>query len=284
MKQAMSLPIAVNGALMPDAHYGYGLPIGGVLATKEAIVPYGVGVDIGCRMCLSIFNTKPDYLEKNKSKLKKVLQENSRFGKNRFKDNYRDDPFFDRPEFKDIGLLRVLKDKAYKQIGSSGGGNHFVDFGLVEITDSNNDLNLPVGSYFSLLTHSGSRGMGASIANTYTNIAMRKRNLQKNIAHLSWLNMNEQEGQEYWIAMNMAGDYASACHHHIHRRVKKALGLKPLHMIENHHNFAWKEELADGSEVFVHRKGATPAHKGDWGIIPGSMTLLHMAQHELFLE
>ena len=71
--------------------------------------------------------------------------------------------------------------------------------------------------------------------------------------------------------MNLAGDYASACHHHIHRRLGKALGVEPLAMVENHHNFAWKELLADGTEAIVHRKGATPAGKGVLGIIPGSM-------------
>ncbi|WMX16001.1 RtcB family protein [Aureispira sp. CCB-E] len=272
MKQAMSLPITADGALMPDAHYGYGLPIGGVLATKDAIIPYGVGVDIGCRMCLSIFDAQGSYIKDNTSQLKRIIQDNSRFGKTTFDDNKRNDAIFDRSEFKEIGLLRSLIDKAYQQIGSSGGGNHFVEFGWVEIKEANNDLNLPIGNYLALLSHSGSRGLGAKIANTYTNIAMKKRNLPKSTAHLSWLHMNEHEGQEYWIAMNLAGDYASACHHHIHRRIQKALGIKQLHQIENHHNFAWKEQLADGSAVFVHRKGATPAHKGAWGIIPGSMT------------
>ena len=72
--------------------------------------------------------------------------------------------------------------------------------------------------------------------------------------------------------MNLAGDYASACHHQIHRRLSKALGEKPLAMVENHHNFAWKEKLSNGEEVIVHRKGATPASKDTLGIIPGSMT------------
>ncbi len=272
MKQAMRLPVSVNGALMPDAHYGYGLPIGGVLATKDAIIPYGVGVDIGCRMCMSIFEVDESYLQQHSSKLKKIIQDNSRFGRSVFDDNKREDALFDRPEFDSFGLIRSLKDKAYTQIGSSGGGNHFVDFGIVEIKEVNNDLELPLGNYLALLTHSGSRGFGAKIANTYTNIARKKRNLPKNVAHLSWLYLNEEEGQEYWTGMNLAGDYASACHHHIHRRIKKALGMQPLKMLENHHNFAWKEELPDGTEVFVHRKGATPAHKGEWGIIPGSMT------------
>lgn len=272
MEQAMSLPVAVNGALMPDAHHGYGLPIGGVLATENALIPYGVGVDIGCRMSLSIFEAQEGFLNSNKDKLRQIIVDNSRFGRATFEDNKRDDAFFDRPEFSQLPLLRRLQDKAYTQIGSSGGGNHFVEFGLVKITARDNDFGLELGNYLALLTHSGSRGFGAMIANTYTQIAMKQHNLPKSIAHLSWLDINSQAGQEYWLAMNLAGDYAAACHHHIHRRVSQALGMTALHNIENHHNFAWKEMLPNGKEVFVHRKGATPAHQGEWGIIPGSMT------------
>ncbi len=272
MENAMRLPIVADGALMPDAHYGYGLPIGGVLATEEAVIPYGVGMDIGCRMSLSIFEAKADFIENNSLLLKKILQDNARFGKAIFEDNKRDDILFDRPEFNSFGLLRRLRDKAYSQIGSSGGGNHFVEFGALQIKEPTNEFGLAEGNYLALLTHSGSRGFGATIANTYTKIAMKKRNLPKQVAHLAWLNMNEQEGQEYWLAMNLAGDYASACHHHIHKRITNALGMEVCFNVENHHNFAWKDTLANGKEVYVHRKGATPAHKGEWGIIPGSMT------------
>src|SRR5690606_7946513 len=90
--------------------------------------------------------------------------------------------------------------------------------------------------------------------------------------NLAWLDLNTEAGQEYWIAMNLAGDYASANHHQIHERMSQSLGEKPLFMVENHHNFAWKEQLSDGSEIIVHRKGATPAGEGVLGIIPGSMT------------
>ncbi len=93
----------------------------------------------------------------------------------------------------------------------------------------------------------------------------------KELSHLSWLDLNTEAGQEYWIAMNLAGDYASACHHDIHNRIAIELGAEALFVVENHHNFAWKEKLADGTEAIVHRKGATPAGKGVLGIIPGSM-------------
>jgi tRNA-splicing ligase RtcB len=271
MKNAMQLPVVVDGALMPDAHHGYGLPIGGVLATENAVIPYAVGIDIGCRMCLSVYACQEDFFNEKRVELQQILVNNSRFGTETFDDKLRQDDFFDRAEFGDLKLLQQLKDKAYQQIGSSGGGNHFVDFGLVEV-EEDNELGLEVGKYLALLTHSGSRGFGAKIAQYYSKIARQKRQLPKELAHLSWLEMEEAEGQEYWLAMNMAGDYASACHHHIHQRIEQALGVDRLLRIENHHNFAWKDQLANGQEVFVHRKGATPAHQGELGIIPGSMT------------
>lgn len=270
MDMAVRLPVAAAAALMPDAHSGYGLPIGGVLATDNAVIPYGVGVDIGCRMCLSVFPLPADFLEKNRSRLSLILQENTAFGYGEQRKPM-DDPIFERPEFRELEVVRSLKDKAFRQIGSSGSGNHFVEFGLVEILEQDPKLPLAKGHYMALLSHSGSRNLGATIAKHYTNLAMKNCPLPKAAKHLAWLGLDTQEGQEYWLAMNLAGDYASACHHHIHARMAKALGEQPLAMVENHHNFAWKEQLANGQEVIVHRKGATPAGKGVLGIIPGSM-------------
>jgi len=113
--------------------------------------------------------------------------------------------------------------------------------------------------------------MGAGIAAHYTRVAKELCKLPAEAQNLAWLSLDNAEGQEYWLAMNLAGDFASACHHHIHKRIAKALGEKPAAMVENHHNFAWKE-IHDGREVIVHRKGATPAGKGVLGVIPGSMT------------
>lgn len=271
MFTAMRLPVTVQGALMPDAHQGYGLPIGGVLATENSVIPYGVGVDIGCRMCLSLYDIPTQRLEGERDKFKNLLGEHSRFGLETF-EHPMDDPIFSRDEFKYVKIARENRDKAYQQIGSSGGGNHFVEFGVARLTDENNEFGLPIGEYLAVLSHSGSRGMGAKIAQHYTKIAMQKCRLPKEARHLAWLTLDSEAGHEYWAAMNLAGDYASACHDHIHRRLAKALGEKPLARVENHHNFAWKEKLANGQEVIVHRKGATPAGKGVLGIIPGSMT------------
>ncbi|MEM9821151.1 MAG: RtcB family protein [Bacteroidota bacterium] len=271
MDVAMRLPVAIGGALMPDAHHGYGLPIGGVLATENAVIPYGVGMDIGCRMCLSIYEVSGDYLEKNKYQLKKDLREHTRFGQKEH-DLPMDDAVLERKEFSEIPLLRQLKNKAYRQIGTSGSGNHFVEFGIVQIDEHDDKVGLEYGQYLGLLSHSGSRGLGANVARHFTNLAMEQCRLPKAAKHLAWLDLSSEAGMEYWLAMNLAGDYASACHHHIHARLSKALGLQPVSRIENHHNFAWKEKSPDGKDLIVHRKGATPAGKGVLGIIPGSMT------------
>lgn len=181
MKTAMRLPVAVAGALMPDAHQGYGLPIGGVLATKNAVIPYGVGVDIGCRMCLTIYPAPADFIGQNRERLRTILLDNTRFGRATFR-HPTGHAVIDRPEFRDIPMLRNLKDRAYSQLGSSGGGNHFVEFGTVEIQEAPNEFNLASGAYLAILSHSGSRGMGATIAGHYTKVAMaacplpRKRN------------------------------------------------------------------------------------------------------------
>ena len=270
MDIAAKLPVAKKVALMPDAHQGYGLPIGGVLATENAIIPYGVGVDIGCRMCLTFYDLKPAFLEKNRNKLKDILIENTAFGLDE-QNSRSDDPVLDRKEFREIAVVKNLRQKAWHQLGSSGSGNHFVEFGIVEIEEIKNEWNVDPGEYLAILSHSGSRGLGANIARYYTKLAMEKCPLPKEAKHLAWLDLDSEEGQEYWLAMNLAGDYASACHHNIHERLSRALGEKPIGMVENHHNFAWKERLEDGTNVIVHRKGATPAGHGVLGIIPGSM-------------
>jgi tRNA-splicing ligase RtcB len=274
METAMRLPIAVAGALMPDAHQGYGLPIGGVLATDaNTVIPYAVGVDIACRMCLSIFDLPASMTETESKLLKKVLVENTHFGIGSESNRRLDDSLFDRPEWRATKPIRDLRDKAYRQLGTSGTGNHFVEWGELEIFGNDDLLNVPPGKYLALLSHSGSRGFGGGIAGYYSKVAMEKTRLPKEAQHLAWLTLDSEEGQAYWLAMNLAGEYASANHHEIHDKIAKALNQSRLALVENHHNFAWKEKLANGREVMVHRKGATPAGPNDLGIIPGSMTL-----------
>lgn len=273
MTIAMRLPITIAGALMPDAHQGYGLPIGGVLATKNTIIPYGVGVDIGCRMALSIFDIPEKHFFGKDAMYKRELIAHTKFGAGKeFKGKERSDhEVLDNEAFHRIKLLKGLHGKAYAQLGSSGGGNHFAEWGIIEFAANDEVLNIDKGRYVALLTHSGSRGFGATIAGHYTKLAKEICRLPREAANLAYLDLATAEGQEYWIAMNLAGDYASACHEVIHKKLTKAIGAKVLAKVENHHNFAWKEIL-NGEEVIVHRKGATPAGKGVMGIIPGSMT------------
>jgi len=271
MNQAMRLPISRAGALMPDAHQGYGLPIGGVLATENAIIPYGVGVDIGCRMCMSVFELPVAMLETDLERFKILLNRSTKFGKATFK-KPQDHEVLASSLFAEIPIVKQMHEKAIAQIGSSGGGNHFVEFGITEILEEDEKLGLKPGKYLGLLSHSGSRGFGATIAGHYTKLAMENCRLPHEVRHLAWLDLDSELGTEYWLAMNLAGEYASACHHQIHDKISRDLGLTPAARIENHHNFAWKEIGADGKEYIVHRKGATPASKDVLGIIPGSMT------------
>ena len=165
-----------------------------------------------------------------------------------------------------------MKDRAWQQMGSSGGGNHFVEFGIVEILNPINEFNVASGEYLALLSHSGSRGLGANIARHYTKIAMDVCKLPQEAKHLAWLDLNTEAGQEYWSAMNLAGDYASACHHQIHERMAIGLRETPLAMIENHHNFARKEKDSSGNDIIVHRKGARLPVNMAWNY-SGSMAL-----------
>ncbi|MFN7964071.1 MAG: RtcB family protein [Acidobacteriota bacterium] len=265
---ACSLPITVRGALMPDAHPGYGLPIGGVLATRDAVIPYAVGVDIACRVKLSVFDLPTSMLEIKAERLAETIEAETRFGIGAsFKDR-RTHAVMDE-DWSVTRLTRGLKDKAWSQLGTSGSGNHFVEFGTFEVGEES--LDIPAGTYLALLTHSGSRGAGATIAAHFSRLAMDQHpDLPSNLRHLAWLSLASEEGQEYWSAMELMGKYASANHACIHHHIARRLGAATLLDIENHHNFAWRE-VHDGESLIVHRKGATPAGLGVLGVIPGSM-------------
>jgi len=278
LENACALPVAVAGALMPDAHVGYGLPIGGVLATRRSVIPYAVGVDIACRVKMTIFDAPVGMLDGERDRLRKALERETRFGVgSEFRDRRQhaviDDDWSVSP------VTKKLKDKAWAQLGTSGSGNHFVEFGEVEVPAAINGgigpgrggRTIEPGRYLALLSHSGSRGSGAAVCDHYSRVAIaRHADLPPELKRLAWLDLDSQEGQEYWQAMNLMGRYASANHALIHQHVAKALGLEVIFDVENHHNFAWEEEHG-GERLIVHRKGATPAGRGVLGIIPGSM-------------
>jgi tRNA-splicing ligase RtcB len=232
------LPVSVAGALMPDAHVGYGLPIGGVLATDNAVIPYAVGVDIACRMKLTVFDRKANTIAGEKDRLANIIERETRSAS-----AVRSSRAARTTSWTRTGASRHhqrMRDKAWAQLGTSGSGNHFVEFGAFTVTDDS--LGLPPGEHLALLTHSGSRGTGAQVCQHYSRIAMnRHTELPKELKHLSWLSLDEEAGQEYWAAMNLMGHYAAANHALIHKHIARALGAHVILDIENHHNFAWKE-------------------------------------------
>lgn len=279
MENSAQLPITVAGALMPDAHQGYGLPIGGVLATDNAVIPYAVGVDIACRMMLTVYAVDPVVMDDpaEKAHLQTALMDNTVFGAGSegIHEGKIEHAILDEAHWSALPLLKGLRQTGVYQIGTSGTGNHFVEWCSFKVTQADNALGLTPGNYLALMSHSGSRGVGYKIASHYSDLAMKLMpGLPEQVKHLAWLSLDSEAGQEYWHAMHLAGEFASANHHVIHQRVADAAGLQPIASVENHHNFAWREQVqtADGKrEAIVHRKGATPAGLGVLGIIPGSM-------------
>ena len=292
MEKACLLPVAVAGALMPDAHVGYGLPIGGVLATENAVIPYAVGVDIACRMKMTVLDIPVRDLEQKQERLIKAIERETRFGVGASFRERRQHDVLDA-DWSVSPVTKQNKDKAWSQLGTSGSGNHFVEFGIftahgpirlgvppssgsdAEPPEGGTPSELPPGTYVALLSHSGSRGTGAAVCDYYSKLAFsRFPDLPSELKRLAWLSLDSQEGQEYWNAMELMGQYAAANHACIHRHIAEQLGAQVLLDLENHHNFAWKEKHVIGGverEVIVHRKGATPAGEGVLGIIPGSM-------------
>jgi tRNA-splicing ligase RtcB len=268
MRNACRLPISVAGALMPDAHVGYGLPIGGVLATDNAVIPYAVGVDIACRVKMTVFDLPPEKLRTDETRFKNVLSRETLFGIGAKWRDPPDHPVMDE-DWSFSPIIQQVREVAWKQLGTSGSGNHFVEFGEVEFGPI--DVGVPPGRYLAVVSHSGSRGPGNRVASYYSRLARDlRRNLPRELHHLAWLSL-EAEGAEYWAAMELMGRYAHANHEIIHKKIVRAVGAGVVYQIENHHNFAWKEKHG-GRDVIVHRKGATPAAKGVIGYIPGSMT------------
>ena len=279
MEKACLLPVSVAGALMPEAHVGYGLPIGGVLATDNAVVPYAVGVDIACRMKMTVLDIPAEDLDRKQDRLTRAIEAETRFGVGATFNHGRKHDVLDE-DWTVSQVTRSNKDRASAQLGTSGSGNHFVEFGLFTAHEpiewpGQPGKELPAGTYVALLSHSGSRGTGAAVCDYYSKLAVKKHpELPKELQRLAWLSLNEPEGQEYWAAMELMGRYAAANHACIHRHIARHLGAEVLLDLENHHNFAWKERhVIDGveRELVVHRKGATPAGEGVLGIIPGSM-------------
>ena len=279
LRDAMRLPVTAAGALMPDAHIGYGVPIGAVVALDGAVAPYMVGVDIACRMMLTVYPADAlAFLDERRDALRTAMRAESRFGIGAsFRPGERrEHAVLDDPDWSATRQLADLQSKAWAQLGTSGTGNHFVDAGRLTVDAAGAEaLGVAEGEYFALLTHSGSRGVGAQIASRFSKLAREATPLPRELRNLAWLELASDLGEAYWTSMELAGRFASACHHVLHDALGAALGLERVAAVENHHNFAWKEAVqlpgeSEARELVVHRKGATPAHAGVLGVVPGS--------------
>lgn len=267
MYTVMRLPMATKGALMPDAHLGYAMPIGGVAVLEGAVSPSFVGYDISCMVQLSILDMDVDAFEADRAQLANVLQAETSFGMGAdFAKGTRKHEVMESDAWKELGIPDKLRSLAKQQLGSSGGGNHFADLVVIELLAEL--AGWQAGEQLvGLLTHSGSRGAGHKLATHYVQKAAAHTNLiAKGVPKgYEWLPLDHELGQQYLGAMTLMGDYAKANHDLIHDHFSRAAGVRTLERIWNRHNYAWVE----GNEV-IHRKGATPADVGQLGLIPGT--------------
>jgi len=268
VKNLANLPFAFKHiALMPDAHTGYGMPIGGVMAADNVVVPNAVGVDIGCGICAVKTDLKLDpNIQRRLKEIVRDIEERVPLG---FKHHKRAQDESLMPRGYDVGSMEVVRAEyrsALRQLGTLGGGNHFI-----EIQKDKED-------YIWIMIHSGSRNIGKQVADHYNKLAKRL-NKQWNSpvppkADLAYLPFTTEEAHKYFEEMNYCVDFALANRKLMLTRVQEIFSnyfpnIKFGQIINIAHNYAkWEKHF--GKDVVVHRKGATSAHKGELGIIPGS--------------
>ena len=257
-----NLPFAFKHiAIMPDTHLGYGMPIGAILATKGAVVPNAVGVDIGCGMC-SLRTNLTDIETADLKEIMSIIRETVPVGFNHH-ESPQDESWM--PEKK--GNLPIVEQEyksALHQVGTLGGGNHFIE------------IQKGSDGYIWIMIHSGSRNIGFTVANHYNNIAKEKNKaLELRVPKdLAFIPEDSEYFDLYWNEMNYCVEFALANRKLMMERTKSAFKeiipeVEFSHFINKPHNFAALEEHF-GEEVIVHRKGATRARNGEWGMIPGS--------------
>lgn len=261
-KDLANLPVAFKHiAIMPDSHQGYGMPIGGILATKDAIIPNAVGVDIGCGMC----SLRTNLTEIDEDTLKNIL------GRIRTKipvgfkhHNEKQDESW-MPELEeDLPVVSGEYERGRYQIGTLGGGNHFVE------------IQKGSDGYIWIMVHSGSRNIGYTVANHYHKLAVEetKKRGDRVPEDLSYFVKGSEHYDNYFKEMNYCIDFALQNRKLMKERTKEAFQevlpeVEFSDFINKPHNFAaWENHF--GEDVIVHRKGATRAEKGEWGMIPGS--------------
>jgi tRNA-splicing ligase RtcB len=263
IKRCASDREAVKAALMADGHLGYSMPIGGVVAYRDAVSPSGVGYDISCGIKGVRTNLRADDIRKD---IKHIMDQVARevvFGLGGTSGKAADHPLFDDPTWRDLPQVGKLRQLAREQLGTVGSGNHWVD--ILEDEEG----------WVWVAAHFGSRGLGHRIASGFLNLAHGKpfdapapgESMQQPATVIS---LRSDLGQAYWQAMTLAGRYAYAGRDFVVQQVLDILGAQVTEEVHNHHNYAWKEKV-NGEELIVVRKGATPAWPGQRGFVGGSM-------------
>lgn len=246
----------VKAALMPDGHYGYNVPIGGVLAYKDAISPSGVGFDIGCGNTAVRLDIPGSVLRANIKQIMDDIWKTISFGVGRINAEEVDAPVLDgsHPGWDTIAA-KSLRQKAALQLGTVGSGNHYVDL----FTDESDRAWIGV--------HFGSRGFGHGIATWFLGAAGANQDMA---AAPCVLDVATDLGAQYIEAMKLGGEYAYAGRNWVCNRVAKLLSADILEEVSNNHNLAWREEHG-GEMLWVVRKGATPAFPGQKGFVGATM-------------
>lgn len=263
-KDLANLEIAFRHiAIMPDSHQGYGMPIGGILATKDAIVPNAVGVDIGCGMCSLRTSLKEIELEDLK-KIMGIIRKTVPVGFSHHQEMQ--DESWMPPLEEDLPIVWQEYERGMYQIGTLGGGNHFIE------------IQKGSDGYIWIMVHSGSRNLGYTVANHYHELAIKETQERgegdKVPKDLSYFVRGSENYDRYFREMNYCIAFALQNRKLMMERVKDAFlevipDVEFSNFINKPHNFAaWENHF--GEDLIVHRKGATRAEEGEWGMIPGS--------------
>ena len=242
-------------ALMADSHLGYSVPVGGVVAYEKAINVNGVGYDISCGNKAVLLDCDANEIKGNIYRIMNEIQKHISFGVGRKNNEKVEHELFDDPIWNTIPFLNDLKNKAMAQLGTVGSGNHYVDIFIDEYE------RIWIGVHF------GSRGLGHSIATHFVKAGGGKDGI-----HAKPVIFNEDSdlGQQYLACMELAGKYSYAGRDWVCERVAKILRSNIIQSVHNHHNFAWRERHF-GKDLWVVRKGSTPAFPGQKGFVGGSM-------------
>jgi tRNA-splicing ligase RtcB len=246
---------AVGGALMADHHLGYSMPVGGVVAYDNKVSPSGVGYDIACGNKAVRLDLAADELRPRIAEFMDEIWHTISFGIGQKNDERVDHPLFDDDPAWEIDVARQFHNLARSQLGTVGSGNHYVDV----FADDEGWVWIGV--------HFGSRGLGHRLATHFMRLGGGRNDFH---APAVLFDADSQVGQEYIACMKLAGRYAYAGRDWVCQRVVGLLGAAVTDEVHNHHNFAWLEEH-DGRQVWVVRKGATPAFPGQRGFVGGSM-------------